>query len=445
MVKMSSLVLLFAGLVGCHGRDLPPATPVQPVAPPVDQAIHRVERGLLAPVVVRGEPGMTIAERMNHYRVPGVSIAIINHYAIEWARGYGTAEIGDSRPVGVDTLFQAASVSKPVAALGALVLVQRGRLGLDEDVNLKLTSWKVPQSPLTSGRPVTLRSLLSHSAGVTVHGFAGYRDGDEIPSLPELLAGERPSNSPPIRVDLAPATKYRYSGGGFCVMQQLVIDVADEPFPDIMDEAVFRPLGMAHSTYRQPLPDDLHELAASGHTQQGAVIPGRWRTYPEMAAAGLWTTASDLAHFGIELQRAKVGLPTRVLTPQMAAQMLSRQVGKAGLGIFIEGKGAESERFVHSGTNAGFRAMLVAYPSGQGAVILTNGDNGADLTAEILRSIAKEYGWSGYYREKAPGSAAMPGPADDEGYASAAEDDPGMPGSDHPLPGSDLSNALANW
>jgi CubicO group peptidase (beta-lactamase class C family) len=210
-------------------------------------------------------------------------------------------------------------------------------------------------------------------------------------------------------VDLAPATKVRYSGGGFCVMQQLLVDVGHKPFPEILDETVFRPLGMVHSTYQQPLPEELHESAAAGHGALGEVIPGRWNTYPEMAAAGLWTTASDLAHFGIELQRAKVGLATRVLTPPMAAQMLTRQLEGAGLGIFIEGKNGSTERFTHNGANAGFRSLLVAYSSGQGVVILTNGDNGGDLISEILRGVAKEYGWAGgYYREQQAAGASLP-------------------------------------
>ena len=444
MVKPISLTVLFVVLVGCGGRDRPPETPVRPVTPALEQTIQRVERGLLPPVVFRGQPGMTLGERMYHYRVPGVSIAVINHYAIEWARGYGTAEIGADRPVGVDTLFQAASVSKPVAALGAMVLVQRGWLALDEDVNRKLTSWSVPDSALTRARPVTLRGLLSHSAGVTVHGFNGYGEDDSVPSLTELLAGGRPANSAPILVDLAPATKVRYSGGGYCIVQQLMEDVADDAFEDVMEETVLSPLTMVHSTYRQPLPDDRHEDAAAGHTAQGSVIPGRWRTYPEMAAAGLWTTASDLAHFGIELQRARAGLSTRVLQPQAAAQMLSRQLENVGLGIFIGGKDLSTERFVHNGANAGFRSMLVVYASGKGAVILTNGDNGGELTSEILRGIAKEYGWSGsYYREKAPGSAALPAAV--ERGPHAEHEDPGAPGSDHGLPGSDLPEALASW
>jgi CubicO group peptidase (beta-lactamase class C family) len=227
-------------------------------------------------------------------------------------------------------------------------------------------------------------------------------------------------------------------------VQQLMVDVADDAFEDVMEETVLVPLTMLHSTYRQPLPDDRHEDAAAGHTAQGSVIPGRWRTYPEMAAAGLWTTASDLAHFGIELQRARIGLPTRVLQPQAAAQMLSRQLENTGLGLFISGNDAASERFTHNGANAGFRSMLVAYSSGVGAVILTNGDNGGELTAEILRALAKEYGWSGsYYREQAPRRAALPGSVERGPYAD--HEDPGTPGSDHTLPGSDLSDALATW
>lgn len=356
--------------------------------------IERVENNLLPAVVIAGKgSGMKIADRMAHYKVPGVSVAVINDGKIEWARSYGVAEAGSDRAVSVDTLFQAASISKPVSALGALRLVERGKLALDEDVNAWLRSWRVPDSEFTKSKKVTLRRLLSHSAGTTVHGFRGYAEGEQVPTLVELLDGRKPANSAPVRVDLEPGTRFRYSGGGTSIAQQLIIDVTGKPFPQYMREAVLAPVGMKQSTYEQPLPASRAGQAASGHNMAGAVVKGRWHTHPEMAAAGLWTTPSDLARLAIEVQQAFAGRSNKVISKKMAAEMLKPVDGSYGLGFGVGGTG-RALTFSHGGSNVGFRCMLFAYAeTGQGAVVMTNGDGGAPLLGEILRAIAKEYDW----------------------------------------------------
>ncbi|MGH9764224.1 MAG: serine hydrolase domain-containing protein, partial [Blastocatellia bacterium] len=268
--------------------------------------IKAVENGLLPAVVVKGEGAAgTISDRMAHYRVPGISIAVINDYKIEWAKGYGQAD--SSGPVKVDTRFQAASISKPVASMATLYFVQEGKLNLDEDVNDKLTSWKVPENEFTKQKKVTLRDLMSHSAGTTVHGFAGYASDQPVPTLIEVLDGKKPANSEPVRVQMLPGTKWDYSGGGITIMQQLVIDVIHKPFPEIMKQTVLDKIGMSHSTYEQPLPQRWQSLAATGYRSTGKAIEGKWHTYPEMAAAGLWTTPSDLTLFAIELSKEYLG------------------------------------------------------------------------------------------------------------------------------------------
>lgn len=214
---------------------------------------------------------------------------------IEWARGYGVADASDKRPVSTDTLFQVASISKSVSAAAILRLVQQGKLGLDDDVNSRLLSWKLQGAPGAPAPVVTVRQLLSHTGGTTVSGFAGYTPTEPVPGLQAILNGEKPANSPRIFVDTPPGQALRYSGGGYTVLQQMVMDVTDQPFDKLMQASVFDPLNMRHSTFAQPLPPRLQANAANAHDKSGAVLPGKWNTYPTLAAAGLWSTPSDLA------------------------------------------------------------------------------------------------------------------------------------------------------
>ena len=378
-------------------------TPAQPPATAsaspqeLGARIQRVENGLIPNpgIVVKGHPpGQAgLAERMKVYRVPGLSIAVINGYEIEWEEGYGVRESGGMSPVIPETLFQAASISKPVAAATALYYVERGIVGLDEDVNSRLRSWKIPENPWTRKGKVTLRELLSHTAGLTVSGFPGYEEGKELPSLRQILDGIKPANTPPIKVDMEIGSRFRYAGGGYTVLQQLLIDILGRPFPNIVRDAVLIKLDMKESTYEQPLPQGLSGKAASGHRPDGSVVPGRWHTYPEMAAAGLWTTPTDLALFARELILAYLGKSDRVLSQVIVELMLTPVKEGAGLGLFIRGSGQDLS-FSHSGGNEGFRCHMIAYPHrGQGAVVMTNGDLGGDLYSEILRGLSAEYGW----------------------------------------------------
>jgi CubicO group peptidase (beta-lactamase class C family) len=354
--------------------------------------IQHVEQGLRAPTSVKGQPQpkWTIAERLAFYKVPAASVAVIDEGKIEWARGYGVTAQG-GKPVDAETLFQAASISKHVGAMVALHLVDQGKLALDEDVNLKLRSWKVPENEFTKTQKVTLRRLLNHSAGLTVHGFRGYAPGEPVPTLVELLKGVKPANSAAIVADMEPGTKWRYSGGGYEVMQQLVIDVTGKPFPQLAQEIVIGPLRLTRSTFEQPLPTRLEGNAAAGHRADGSMIQGRWHTYPEMTAAGMWTTPSDLARIAIEIQSSN-----RILKPATKEAMLTEVLGGYGLGLGLKSTDGHKS-FSHGGGNEGFRCFLFAYrEGGRGAVVMTNGDRGGGLADEILRSIAAEYGWADY-------------------------------------------------
>jgi CubicO group peptidase (beta-lactamase class C family) len=361
--------------------------------------ISRIENGLLPAVIIKGQPpqSMTIADRMAHYKVPGVSVAFFDHGQIIWTKTYGFADVASKKPVTPDTLFQAASISKPVAALAALRLVQDGKLTLDEDVNVKLRTWKVPENAFTLKEKVTVRRILSHSAGLTVHGFAGYASDEPVPTVVEILNGEKPANSDPIRVDVVPGTLWRYSGGGYVVLQTLLSDVTGKPFPQIMHELVLGPAGMTHSTYEQRLPQNRASEAATPYRSDGSPVKGGAHTYPEMAPAGLWTTPSDLARMAMEVQNEYAGKSSKILSQDMARQMLTRQFGTSGLGFGLESPG-EKPRFAHGGANEGFRCNIETYTdSGQGFAVMTNSDSGGELTEEIFRAVAKEYGWPDFH------------------------------------------------
>lgn len=367
------------------------------LAQPVDRIAERqraVETGLLPAVVLEGRdvPTYSLQQRMTHYGIPGVSLAVINDGIVEWADGYGVLRSGTTDSVTVSTLFQAASISKPIAALAALRLVDDGRLELDQDVNKYLRSWRVPENEYTAVRPVTLRHLLSHSAGVTVSGFPGYERGASLPTAVEVIEGD--GNTAPVRVDTIPGASYRYSGGGSTVVQVLIEDVCNASFERAVERLVLDPLGMYRSTFAQPLPPRLHNEAASGHRDDAVPIPRAWRVYPEKAAAGLWSTPTDLARFAIGVRAAYLGEEGSILDGPLAQEMLTLQNEVYGLGPGVFAAG-DSLWFGHAGGNAGFRAFVLLYPTtGDGVAVMTNGDNGHALNHEIIRSVSRVYGWT---------------------------------------------------
>jgi CubicO group peptidase (beta-lactamase class C family) len=361
--------------------------------------LARVEAGL-APVPVPGEEPlrMSIQRWMELYKIPGMSVAVFDKHALVWAKSYGVKQAGGSDPVTVDTLFQAASISKPVTALAALRYVEQGKWSLDENINDKLVSWKVPDNEFTKEQKVTLRRLLSHSAGLTVHGFPGYNVNEPRPTVQQILDGQKPANTAPVRVDIVPGTRTRYSGGGTTVVQQMMMDQLKKPFPQIMRETVIAPLGLKHSTYEQPVPPALAAMTAAGTRANGESIEGRWHIYPEMAAAGLWTTPSDLAHIAIEVSKARAGTSKRLLSQSMARQMLTKQSEGFGIGFQVEDG---NDRFGHGGSNMGFQCILVAFAdSGSGVAIMTNSDSGYILFERLIASIAAEYGWKSFTQRK---------------------------------------------
>jgi CubicO group peptidase (beta-lactamase class C family) len=360
--------------------------------------IRRVEQGLPAVSLPGGQPlAMDLEQWMQFFRIPGLSIAVFDDFHIVWMKGYGVRDAGTSDPVTLETTFQAGSISKPVTALAVMRFVQEGKFSLDQNINDLLLSWKLPDNEFTAREKVTLRRLLSHSAGTTVHGFPGYAVGEPVPTTVQVLNGEKPANTAPVRVVMVPGTKYEYSGGGTTIVQLMLVDQLKQPFPQIMAETVIGPLGLKHSSYEQPQPPARAALAATGHRPNGKPVEGKWHVYPEMAAAGLWTTAGDLAEVAIEVAKSKHGKANRILSPATVQQMLTVQAVPVGLGFFLDPK---SDRFGHDGSDEGFLAALIAFSdSGKGVAIMTNSDSGFMIFGPLTASIAKEYGWASYTPE----------------------------------------------
>ena len=268
--------------------------------------VKLVETGLL-PVAAKtiGVPA-NIDDRMRAYGVPGISIAIVDNGKIAWAKGYGVADSSSRRPVTTQTLFQAASISKPLSAMGALLLVQKGLVNLDDDVNAALKSWTIPANDLTRASPVTLRMLLNHTSGAVHSGLSSYPPytaGDDLPTLLQILKGELPARRGPIEIVSLPGRSFSYSGAGYEILQQVIVDVSAKPFEEFMQSEVLRPLGMTSSTFAQPLPESLLPIVATGHYAGGRAMPGRFRISPELTAAGLWSTPTDIAKYLVNVRQ----------------------------------------------------------------------------------------------------------------------------------------------
>ena len=355
--------------------------------------ILAIENGLQPPFQVKGDSvkRFNLAERMEHYNVPGVSIAVVDKGKIKWARAYGIANTSNGAKVDTNTIFQAGSISKPLAALAALKLVENDSIDLDKDVNHYLKDWEIPESDLTKDEKVTLRRLLTHTAGMTVHGFPGYKQTDTFPSVIEVLNGN--GNTPRIFVDTIPGSIWRYSGGGYTVMEKMVEDVSGLSLDEYMSKNILPAMGMNNSTFQQPLSSEYHNNVSAAYDSDGKIIEGLWHNYPEQAAAGLWTTPRDLAAYCIEVQEILAGKENGVLSQETIEKMLTKHKGDWGLGPGLQWE-QDSLVFRHGGKNAGFTNNLIAYAHrGKAIIVMTNADNGGKLMGEIIRSVSSHYKW----------------------------------------------------
>ena len=365
--------------------------------PSINYRIKQVENNL-SPGIIYGDtiPRLNIQKQMAAYKVNGLSIAVIKDYKIEWARGYGWADVKEKRPVTANTRFQAASISKSINSLALLKLVEQGKINLEADINDYLKTWKFPYDSLSNGKKINLANLLSHTAGLSVHGFGGYTPGDSIPTLVQILNGTRPSNSPAVRSLFEPSKKLEYSGGGTTISQLILMDITSKRYEDYLQKEVLQPLGMTNSFYNQPPPAGTKNLATAYNN--GIEVKGKYHIYPEQAAAGLWTTPTDLAKYIIETQLAYEGKSAKVLSHSMMQKRLTPYIdSNAALGVFITNPSGDAY-FNHNGGNEGF--LCTSYGSlkgGNGVVVMINADD-FSIIHEIVNSVATVYKWKDFYK-----------------------------------------------
>ncbi len=365
--------------------------------------IKKVETSLTTPVYIEGDSTWSIEERMKHYGIPGASIAIIHNGKIEWAKGYGVMDIKSESPVTRKTLFQASLLSMPVTAYGALSLVQQNKVALNENINSYLKSWQLPNNEFTTEKKATLKNLLNHSAGINVHAISGYNTDSTVPTLIEILNGTLPVKNNSIFVNKEPDERIYISAGGYAIIQQMMIDVEGEKFPDLMNELVLKPLAMKNSTFNQSLSTEQLKMAATGYLQEGSMVKGKGHHYPVMASNGLWTTAEDFAKFTINIQQTLKENSVKGLSKDMTTLMLTpygtnsyyRSQFKYGLGFGIK-KEKDENYFYHWGWNRGFFGLMMAHRDKDfGVVVLTNSTYPA-FNEEVIRSVALSYKWDNY-------------------------------------------------
>jgi CubicO group peptidase (beta-lactamase class C family) len=367
------------------------------------EAAHRnkaaVENQLLPKVRFSGEdsPGRSIGERMDELNVPGLSFALIRGGQIEWSEGYGVKAAGEDAPVTCETLFQAASLSKPVTLIAAMRMHEAGLIDIDTDIQPYLKEYKLPAGGHSADNPVTFRNILSHTSGLSAGGFMGYAEDEIFPTDIEVLTGTGSANSAKVEAPKAPGAELAYSGGGYTIAEVAMQDVTGKSFKAIMDEWILRPAGMKRSDFAQPLPISKHHEAALGHDSGGKPLEGGWRNHPEQAAAGLWSTAGDMATFMLEVYRAYRG-DSDILDQDTVREMIAGRRDGHAYGFRVDGDdGSLSIR--HYGGNVGYRSfMMINLETGDGAAYLTNSDNGGALGDELLLGTSKVYGWPGYHQ-----------------------------------------------
>jgi len=386
-MKNISLVLLL-----CHW--LTALTAQQPYSKAVNEQIARVETSLSGGLVIDGKT-FTLSERMKHYNILGLSVAVIDNYQIVWAKGYGYADKKEERKVTANTLFEPGSISKSLNAVGILQLAQQGKLDLYQDINQYLVNWKFPYDTVSHGKKITTAQLLSHTAGLGVHGFPGYQRDSAIAAVTDILDGRAPSNTEAVRSVTEPGKESRYSGGGILITQQMLTDLTKQRYEQYIYEHVLRPLGMTNSSYNQPPAVNQRKNLATGYKSNGKEVPGKYFVYPEKAAAGLWTTPTDICKYILEMQQAYQGKSSKVLNQEMVKLHVTPYKNDVAMGTFIQNRNGE-KYFDHTASNEGFSGLFIGgLTNGKGAAIFVNSDD-ASIAFELVNTIALVYNWAGF-------------------------------------------------
>ncbi len=335
--------------------------------------------------------------RENH--VAGVSFAVIRDFKIAYAQCEGMLDANSHEPLWPDTIFQGASISKAMTTLLTLKLVEDGKIDLDKPINKCLKSWKIPANKWTRETPVTIRHILSHFSGINVPTYRGYIEGDDLPSLMDILDGTDPADSLPVRVETAVDEQFIYSTGSFAVLELLLEEITNQRFETLMQHNVFGPLQMHRTSFSQPLSDEFRGNAASGHRSDGQPVAGNYFIYPALAGSAIWTTPTDLAKAAVHLQKILRGWDSGILKPETVSEMLSPyRIESFGLGFALYQDKGHGTYFGHTGNTEGFRSMFMAHKeNGSGAFILVNSDNADPVIKQVINRIAQTEGWEGFF------------------------------------------------
>ena len=401
------MIKLFFTLILFHSLSL--AIAQLEYSKAVEEQIARVENNLAGRIIIDGKP-FNLEERMQHYNVKGLSIAVVEDYKIVWAKGYGWADEKEKRPVTTATLFKPGSISKSLNAVGVLKLAQEKKLDLYKDINEYLKSWQFPYDSISKGKKITLANLLSHTGGLTVYGgFPGYTKDNQLPTIPEILDGAAPANTPPVRSKSEPGLQFEYSGGGTIISQLIITDISRRPYTTFMYDKVLKPLGMANSFYsEQPPSGVLEKKVATGYTKTGVEVASRYNVYPEQAPMGLWTTPTELCNYLIETQLAYIGKSSKVLNQEMTRLHLTPYIDPSStMGVFIGERNGE-KYFFHDAGNEGYRGLFYgSVEGGNGLAIFVNSDDG-NIILELLNSVASEYNWKGFDKPASVNTIKIP-------------------------------------
>jgi CubicO group peptidase (beta-lactamase class C family) len=375
--------------------------PVQAQAPESAQdMIRKVESEIVQTIQIGTSSLKSVADKLKEMKIPGLSVAVVKGFAVHWAKGYGVRDSRTGEPVTEETLFQVASITKTISAIVTLRLVQDGILDLDRNVNDYLKSWKVPENEWTKIEKVTLRRILSHTAGLTVSGFRGYAEGEPVPTIIQVLDGVPPANNGPVRVERVPGSGFKYSGGGYTILQVLLEDVTGRPLPELAAEHVFKPAGMTRSAICLCSAPSLESQAALGHSKDGAPFKGYTFLQGGSGCCELWTTPSDLARLVIALQKSLRGDAGALLSQSTARKMMDADTQSgAGLGIFIRRFG-DAAYFNHDGGNVGFVSRFLGHPDkGYGLAIVINTDSQGTMIRDLTGAVGSVYDWEGFAKK----------------------------------------------
>ncbi len=366
-------------------------------SPEVEASILAVEEGISNfKFTIKDRRPQTIADRMAMHKVNGLTIAVIRDYKLEWAKGYGWADVDEKRPVTPETMFQPGSISKSLNAITILDMVEDRKLSLYTDINTQLKSWQFPYDSISKGKKITIADLLSHSAGLGVHGFLGYSIGDTYPTIPQILDGLNPANSEPVRSIFEPGKQMEYSGGGTMISELIAMDASGLTYDQLVQNRIFTLLKMTNSSFTQPPAAAFKNQLATGYRTSGEEVQGKYPVLIEQAAGGLWTTPSDLSKFIIEMQLSANGNSNKILSEKMTKTMLKPYQNKeVALGVFIEEANGH-KYFSHSAGNLGFSGKYIAsLEDGNGVVVFINSDGGGSIIEEVITSVANIYKWKG--------------------------------------------------